>query len=70
MMRISKPADWRNSDEVTPKEIYFNRRKFLAGVPPVVLGAREATECGGEPAQHQGRESNALRGRHHLQQLL
>jgi methionine sulfoxide reductase catalytic subunit len=39
-MLISEPADFRYS-EVTPKELYFNRRRFLAGVPAVVLGARE-----------------------------
>ncbi len=39
MMRISKPADWRDSDEVTPKELYFNRRKFLTGIPGAAVGA-------------------------------
>jgi sulfoxide reductase catalytic subunit YedY len=39
-MLIKKPADVRYS-EVTPKSIYLNRRKFLAGVPAAFLGARE-----------------------------
>ena len=39
-MLIKKPADIRYS-EVTPKPIYLNRRKFLAGVPAAFLGARE-----------------------------
>ena len=39
-MLIKKPADIRYS-EVTPKALYFNRRKFLAGVPAAFLGARE-----------------------------
>ena len=39
-MLIKKPADVRHS-EVTPKSIYLNRRKFLAGVPAAFLGARE-----------------------------
>ena len=37
-MLIKKPADIRYS-EVTPKALYFNRRKFLAGVPAAFLGA-------------------------------
>jgi len=40
-MLISKPAGFRYS-EVTPKSIYLNRRKFLAGVPAAFLGARAA----------------------------
>jgi methionine sulfoxide reductase catalytic subunit len=39
-MLIKKPADTRYS-EVTPKALYLNRRKFLAGVPAAFLGARE-----------------------------
>ena len=39
-MLIKKPVDIRNS-EVTPKALYFNRRKFLAGIPAAFLGARE-----------------------------
>jgi sulfoxide reductase catalytic subunit YedY len=39
-MLIEKAADIRYS-EVTPKALYFNRRKFLAGVPAAFLGARE-----------------------------
>jgi len=39
-MLIKKPADVRDSG-VTPKSIYLNRRKFLAGVPAAFLGARE-----------------------------
>ena len=39
-MLIKKPADIRYS-EVTPKALYFNRRKFLAGIPAAFLGARE-----------------------------
>jgi sulfoxide reductase catalytic subunit YedY len=38
-MLIKKPADIRYS-EVTPKALYFNRRKFLAGIPAAFLGAR------------------------------
>ena len=39
-MLIKKPADIRYS-EITPKQIYMNRRSFLAGVPAAFLGARE-----------------------------
>lgn len=39
-MLIKKPADIRYS-EITPKSLYFNRRKFLAGLPAAFLGARE-----------------------------
>ncbi len=39
-MLIAKPAEYRYS-EITPKELYFNRRKFLAAVPAALLGARE-----------------------------
>jgi sulfoxide reductase catalytic subunit YedY len=39
-MLIQKPADIRYS-EVTPKGLYFDRRKFLAGIPAAFLGARE-----------------------------
>ena len=39
-MLIRKPADIRYS-EITPKQIYINRRKFLAGVPAAFLAARE-----------------------------
>jgi sulfoxide reductase catalytic subunit YedY len=38
-MLIKKPADIPYS-EVTPKDIYLNRRKFLAAVPAAILGAR------------------------------
>jgi sulfoxide reductase catalytic subunit YedY len=38
-MLITKPADIRYS-EITPKDIYMNRRKFLAAVPAAFLGAR------------------------------
>jgi sulfoxide reductase catalytic subunit YedY len=39
-MLIKRAADIRYS-EVTPKDIYFNRRKFLAGLPAAFVGARE-----------------------------
>ena len=39
-MLIKKPVDIRYS-EITPKDLYLNRRKFLAGVPAAFLGARE-----------------------------
>ena len=39
-MLIRKPSDFRYS-EVTPKSLYFNRRKFLAGVPAAVLAGSE-----------------------------
>jgi sulfoxide reductase catalytic subunit YedY len=39
-MLIKKSPDIRYS-EVTPKALYLNRRKFLAGVPAAFLGARE-----------------------------
>jgi sulfoxide reductase catalytic subunit YedY len=39
-MLIKKPADIRHS-EITPKQIYMNRRNFLAGLPVAFLGARE-----------------------------
>ena len=40
-MLTQKPADIPYS-EVTPKSVYLNRRKFLAGVPAAFLGARAA----------------------------
>jgi methionine sulfoxide reductase catalytic subunit len=39
-MIIRKGADLRYSD-ITPKSIYFNRRRFLAGVPAAFLAGRE-----------------------------
>jgi len=39
-MLIKKPDDIRYS-EITPKELYFDRRKFLAGLPAAFLGTRE-----------------------------
>jgi len=39
-MLIKKPADLRYW-EVTPKSLYFNRRKFLAGVPAAFLAGNE-----------------------------
>ncbi len=39
-MLIKKPEDIRYS-EVTPKSIYWNRRKFLAGIPAAFLAGRE-----------------------------
>jgi len=39
-MLIKKPADIRYS-EVTPRNVYLNRRNFLAGIPAAFLGARE-----------------------------
>jgi methionine sulfoxide reductase catalytic subunit len=38
---IRKPGDIPYS-EVTPKSVYLNRRKFLAGVPAALLGVRAA----------------------------
>jgi sulfoxide reductase catalytic subunit YedY len=38
-MLIKKSADMQYS-EVTPKALYFNRRKFLAGIPAAFLAAR------------------------------
>jgi sulfoxide reductase catalytic subunit YedY len=40
MLLIKKPADIKYS-EVTPKALYFNRRKFLTGIPVAFLSARE-----------------------------
>ncbi len=56
-MWISKPADWRNS-EVTPKELYFNRRRFLAGVPAAVLGAGELLAAASAGAETPARLPN------------
>jgi sulfoxide reductase catalytic subunit YedY len=39
-MLIRKPADIRYS-EVTPKSVYVNRRRFLAGIPAPFLAGRE-----------------------------
>ena len=44
-MLIKKPADIRYS-EITPRSIYLNRRKFLAGVPAAFLGARKLLRAG------------------------
>src|SRR5579864_9156783 len=52
-MLIKKPQDTRSS-EITPKDLYLNRRKFLAGVG--LAGAVAATGVGLRelvvPAQH------------------
>ena len=40
-MLIRKPGDIPYS-EVTPKEVYLNRRTFLAGVPAALLATRSA----------------------------
>jgi sulfoxide reductase catalytic subunit YedY len=48
-MLIKKPADFRYS-EVTPKSVYLNRRKFLAGAPAAFLAAREAFSPSGRAA--------------------
>src|SRR5262249_20328061 len=55
-MLIKRAADLRYSD-VTPKKIYFNRRKFLAGFPVAFVGAREllspsAAAIAGTPLQN------------------
>jgi methionine sulfoxide reductase catalytic subunit len=39
-MLIRKPADLRYS-EVTPKDLYLNRRQLLAGIPAALLGVRQ-----------------------------
>ena len=39
-MLIKKSADFRYS-EITPKSVYLNRRKFLAGAPAALLAGRE-----------------------------
>ena len=46
-MLIKKPADIPYS-EITPKDLYLNRRKFLAGVPAAFLGARELLSPSGQ----------------------
>jgi methionine sulfoxide reductase catalytic subunit len=38
-MLIKKPADFRYS-EITPKSVFLNRRKFLAGIPAAFVAAR------------------------------
>ena len=48
-MLIQKQADLRYSD-VTPKDLYLNRRKFLVGLPAAFLGAREALSPRGAAA--------------------
>ena len=44
-MLIAKPTDIRYS-EVTPKSLYLNRRKFLAGIPAAFLGGRGMLSLG------------------------
>jgi methionine sulfoxide reductase catalytic subunit len=44
-MLIKEAADLRYSD-ITPKSVYLNRRKFLAGVPAAFLAAREMLSPG------------------------
>jgi sulfoxide reductase catalytic subunit YedY len=44
-MLIKEPADIRYS-EITPKSVYLNRRKFLAGVPAAFLGSRKRLKAG------------------------
>jgi len=39
-MLIKKSADFRYS-EITPKSVYLDRRKFLAGIPAALLAGRE-----------------------------
>jgi sulfoxide reductase catalytic subunit YedY len=59
-MLINKPADLRYS-EVTPKELYFNRRKFLAGVPAAVLGAGELLFSAHADAETPARLPNVIK---------
>ena len=46
-MLIKKPADIRYS-EITPKSLFLNRRKFLAGVPAAFLTGRELLSPSGQ----------------------
>jgi sulfoxide reductase catalytic subunit YedY len=39
-MLIKRAADFRDSD-ITPKKVYLDRRKFLAGLPAAFVGARQ-----------------------------
>jgi sulfoxide reductase catalytic subunit YedY len=39
-MLIKKPEDLRYS-EITPRPVYLNRRRFLAGLPVALAGGRE-----------------------------
>jgi methionine sulfoxide reductase catalytic subunit len=52
-MLIKKTADFRYS-EITPKSVYFNRRKFLAAAPAAFLAAREALSPRSAPAMTLG----------------
>jgi len=60
-MLISKPADFRYS-EVTPKELYLNRRRFLAGIPAALLGARELLLSARAGADTPARLPNVTKG--------
>ena len=44
-MLIKKPADLRYSD-ITPRSIYLNRRRFLAGLPVALAAGRELLSPG------------------------
>ena len=48
-MLVKKAQDIPYS-EVTPKELYLNRRRFLAGVPAVAMGAHELMSPAGAKA--------------------
>ena len=56
-MLIKKPADLRYSD-ITPRSVYLNRRKFLAGLPAALVAGREALSPSGRARAASGRFPN------------
>jgi len=40
-MLIKKPADLRYSD-ITPRSVYLNRRRFLAGLPVALVAGKRS----------------------------
>jgi methionine sulfoxide reductase catalytic subunit len=58
-MLIRKGDDLRYSD-ITPKSLYFNRRKFLTGVPAAFLAGRELLSP--SPARAEDKISNLVKG--------
>ncbi|MGA2143908.1 MAG: protein-methionine-sulfoxide reductase catalytic subunit MsrP [Bryobacteraceae bacterium] len=59
-MLIKKPADLRYSD-ITPRSVYLNRRRFLAGLPVALVAGREALSPSGRARAAGGRFPNLVK---------
>jgi sulfoxide reductase catalytic subunit YedY len=59
-MLIRRGGDLKTSD-ITPREVYMNRRKLLAGLPAAFLGARELLSPSGRAAAEARKLENLAR---------